>query len=68
MLDVRAEDIPFVRPEDANPMRFLGYVFDAILDRSAEERIGALLIATVVAVLMAGLYQRHTDMPGATCG
>lgn len=37
-------------------MRFLRSIVDAILDRSPEELIGALLIASAVAIVMAGLY------------
>ena len=37
-------------------MRFLKSLFDAIVERSPEELIGALLIATAIAIVMAGLY------------
>jgi hypothetical protein len=37
-------------------MRFLESVFGALADRSSDELIGALLVATVLAGAMAGLY------------
>ena len=37
-------------------MRFLESISDAILNRSPEELIGALLIAAAVAIVVAGLY------------
>jgi hypothetical protein len=37
-------------------MRFLESVFGALVDRSSDELIGALLIAAVVAGVMAGVY------------
>ena len=42
--------------EVTNHMRFLESISDAILNRSPEELIGALLIAGAVAIVMAGLY------------
>jgi hypothetical protein len=37
-------------------MGFLGSVADGVLDRSAEELIGAIFVAAAVALVMAGLY------------
>ena len=37
-------------------MRFLNSIADAIVDRSPEELIGALLIAAAVAIVTAGFY------------
>ena len=57
-----------MRPEVANPMRFLVSLSDAILDRSPEELIGAMLIAAAVAVIVAGLYTlaRKKSSPSPT--
>lgn len=37
-------------------MRFLESLSDALLERSPEELIGALLIAALIAIAMAGIY------------
>jgi hypothetical protein len=58
-----------VKPEVLNPMmRFSGSISDAILNRSSEELIGALLIAASVAIVTAGVYalRRKKAPPSAT--
>jgi hypothetical protein len=49
-------------------MRFLESISDAILNRSPEELIGALLIAAAVAIVAAGLYAlcRRKSSPSPT--
>lgn len=49
-------------------MRFLSSIFDAVLNRSVEELIGALLIAAAVAICMAGVYAlgRRKSSPSPT--
>jgi hypothetical protein len=49
-------------------MRFLQSISDAILNRSPDELIGALLIAAVVAMVVAGLYAlgRRKSSPSPT--
>ena len=52
-------------------MRFLNSVFGALVDRSSDELIGALLVATVVAGVMAGLYalgRRRASNPAVFVG
>jgi hypothetical protein len=49
-------------------MRFLRSTFDAVLNRSAEELIGALFITLAVAIVVAGLYAlgRRKSSPSPT--
>lgn len=49
-------------------MRYLGSISDAILNRSAAELIGALIIALAVAIVVAGLYVlgRRKSSPSPT--
>ncbi len=47
-------------------MKYLRAVGDAILDRSVEELIGALLLATAVAAVMGGVYALRSRKSSAT--
>lgn len=61
-------DIPFVSQEVATPMKFLESIPDAVLERSPEELIGAMIMATAIAAVMAALYafNRRKATPSPT--